>query len=38
LSKRIGNKKATCAITRRLLLVIYAMLRDGKGYRLPAAA
>lgn len=38
LSKRIGNKKATCAIARRLLLVIYAMLRDGQAYRLPAAA
>lgn len=38
LSKRIGKKKATCAIARRLLLVIYAMLREGKAYRLPAAA
>lgn len=38
LSKRIGNKKATCAIARRLLLVIYAMLRDGRAYQLPAAA
>jgi transposase len=38
LSKRIGKKKATCAIARRLLLVIYAMVRDGKAYQLPAAA
>ena len=38
LSKRVGKKKATCAIARRLLLVIYAMLRDGKAYQLPAAA
>lgn len=38
ISKRAGNKKATCAIARRLLLVIYAMLRDGTEYRLPAAA
>ena len=38
LSQRIGKKKATCAIARRLLLVIYAMLRDGKAYQLPAAA
>jgi len=38
LSKRIGKKKATCAIARRLLLVIYAMLRDGQAYRMSAAA
>lgn len=38
LSNRIGKKKATCAIARRLLLVIYAMLRDGKAYQMPAAA
>jgi transposase len=38
LSKRIGNKKATCAIARRLLLVIYAMLRDGQAYRFAAVA
>lgn len=38
LSRRIGKKKATCAIARRLLLVIYAMLRDGKAYHMPAAA
>ena len=38
ISARSGNKKATCAIARRLLLVIYAMLRDGTAYRYPAAA
>jgi transposase len=38
LSRRIGRKKATCAIARRLLLVIYAMLRDGTAYQRPAAA
>jgi transposase len=38
LSKRIGKKKATCAVARRLLLVIYAMLRDGKAYQYPAVA
>ena len=38
LSKRVGKKKATCAIARRLLLVIYAMLRDGKKYNMAAAA
>lgn len=38
ISRRAGNKKATCAIARRLLLVIYAMLRDGSAYRMPAAA
>jgi transposase len=38
LSKRIGKKKATCAIARRLLLVIYAMVRDGNAYQPPAAA
>ena len=38
LSQRIGKKKATCAIARRLLLVMYAMLRDGKAYQLAAAA
>lgn len=38
LSNRCGKKKATCAIARRLLLVIYAMLRDGKAYQMPAAA
>lgn len=38
LANKIGRKKATCAIARRLLLVIFAMLRDGKAYHLPAAA
>jgi hypothetical protein len=38
ISRRAGKKKATCAIARQLLLVIYAMLRDGKAYQLPAAA
>ena len=38
LSHRIGAKKATCAIARQLLLVIYAMLRDGKCYQFGAAA
>jgi transposase len=37
LSGRVGKKKATCAIARRLLLVMYAMLRDGTGYRMAAA-
>lgn len=37
ISRRAGTKKATCAIARRLLLVIYAMLRDGSAYRMPAA-
>lgn len=36
LARRVGKKKATCAIARRLLLVLYAMLRDGKAYQ-PAA-
>lgn len=36
LAGRIGNKKATCAVARRLLMVIYAMLRDGQAYQLPA--
>jgi len=38
ISARAGKKKATCAIARRLLLVLYAMLRDGKAYQLPHAA
>lgn len=38
LRHRSGSKKATCAIARRLLLVIYAMLRDGRAYQMPAAA
>jgi transposase len=36
ISRRAGKKKATCAIARRLLLVIYAMLRDGRAYQLAA--
>lgn len=35
---RVGNKKATCAIARRLLLVIYAMLREGRAYQLAHVA
>jgi transposase len=35
ISKRAGKKKATCAIARRLLTVMYAMLRNGEAYRLP---
>ncbi len=38
ISRRAGKKKATCAVARRLLLVMYAMLRDGQAYRLPAIA
>ncbi len=38
LSRRTGKKKATCAVARRLLLVMYAMLRDGQAYRPPAVA
>lgn len=44
LKKRAGGKKAIVAVARRLLCVIYAMLRDGKNYdllkvgELPAAA
>jgi transposase len=38
LERRIGKKKATCAIARRLLVTMYAMLRDGQAYRMPAAA
>jgi transposase len=36
--RRAGNKKATCAVARRILQVIYAMLRDGQAYRAPAMA
>lgn len=36
LHRQAGNKKATVAIARRLLLVIFAMLRDGTAYRHPA--
>lgn len=38
ISRRAGKKKATCAIARRLLLVIYAMLRDGQAYQMASAA
>lgn len=38
ISRRAGKKKATCAVARRILLVMYAMLRDGQAYRLPARA
>lgn len=34
--RRAGKKKATCAIARRLLLVMYAMLRDGRSYQMAA--
>lgn len=37
ISRKAGPKKATVAIARRLLLVIFAMLREGQAYR-PAAA
>ena len=36
ISRRAGNKKATVAVARRLLLVIFAMLRDGRAYQLTA--
>lgn len=36
ISRRAGRKKATVAVARRLLLVIYAMLRDGRGYQMAA--
>ena len=38
LAHRIGKKKATCAVARRLLLVIYAMLRDGRAYQMASVA
>jgi transposase len=38
LEANAGKKKATCALARRLLVVIYAMLRDMKAYQLLAAA
>jgi len=38
ISKRAGKKKATCAIARRLLVVIFAMLRDGQAYRMAGQA
>ena len=33
LHRQAGNKKATVAIARRLLLVIFAMLRDGTEFK-----
>ena len=36
ISRRAGKKKATVAVARRLLLVIYAMLRDGNAYKMAA--
>jgi len=36
ISRRAGRKKATVAVARRLLLVIFAMLRDGRSYQLAA--
>ncbi len=38
MAHRIGKKKATCAVARRLLLVIYAMLRDGRAYQMASVA
>jgi transposase len=38
ISQRAGKKKATCAVARRILLVIYAMLRDGQAYRFSGMA
>lgn len=38
IARRSGRKKATCAVARRLLLVMYAMLRDGTQYRMASAA
>ena len=35
---KAGKKKATVAIARRLLRVIFAMLREGRAYELAAAA
>jgi transposase len=32
IKKRAGGKKAVVAVARRLLCVLYAMLRDGKNY------
>ena len=37
ISRKAGRKKATVAIARRLLRVLFAMLREGQAYR-PAAA
>ena len=32
------DEKATCAVARRLLVMLYAMLRDGQAYRFAASA
>ena len=37
ISRRAGKKKATVAMARRLLTVIFAMLRDGRKYQMAAA-
>jgi len=37
ISRRAGKKKATVAMARRLLTVIFAMLRDGREYQMAAA-
>lgn len=36
ISRRAGKKKATVAVARRLLLVLFAMLRDGRAYHMAA--
>ena len=36
ISRRAGKKKATVAMARRLLTVIFAMLRDGREYQMAA--
>jgi transposase len=33
LAKRIGTKKATVAVARKLSLILHRMLRDGSGFR-----
>ncbi len=38
ISKKAGKKKATCAVARRLMLVMYAVLRDGRPYQHAIAA
>lgn len=38
IARKAGKKKATVAIARRLLRVIFAMLREGRAYELAAAA
>ncbi|MDA1017929.1 MAG: transposase [Planctomycetota bacterium] len=37
ISRKAGKKKATVAVARRLLLTIFAMLRDGRAYQAAAA-